>query len=871
MDTNLDLKGIWRYELDEEDQGIKQEWFNRTLSGDGFTVPGTTASNQLGHPVLLEEKLSKETVRCLRENYKYVGACWYQKKFCINKKQQGKRVQLFLERVMLESSVWIDGSYVGRQDSLSTPHCYDITKYITFGQEQVLSIRVDNRDIPKIGPYPSAYTDETQTIWNGMIGRTEIRIQDEFDIKNLAVGVDMENRSIDLKFYIGNYFTQEEKIDFNIKIRDREEENARILTSRVFSQTVSNTAARVETGLPLVDAICLWDEFHPVLYDLEIDITCKKDGASKTTTYTRELGFRQINTKDGTLRINGIQRFLRGNLDCCVYPNTGYPPMDVEEWKGVFTKTRNYGLNHVRFHSWCPPEAAFIAADRLGMYLQVEGPVWMDDWMGYPVGSREEHYTYLPEEAARIIDPYAFHPSFCIFSNGNELNGDFDLLEDILKKLKQRNPYPLYTSSTNWDRKVNPQDDLFIAQSVDGLGIRGQYFLASLAEGTTLEYSEAIAKREVPVISHEVGQYAVYPNVNEIPKFQGVLNPVNYKAIKKDLEEKNLLKYVPDFANASGKLAWLLYKAEMEAALRTKNFGGVQLLGLHDFPGQSTATIGVLDCFYDSKGLGSEEEFREFCDDVVVLVNMPKRTYQTKEMFEAEIQIANYTDAPLTNVEIIMRFEDMAQKELWSTTFKVKEIPVGLHSGNLSIHTDFFHKLTGRTPLVIRAGIRNQKIGKWNHWEIWVYEDTTDREDFGNLHVVPYYDTLTEEAIQRLENGENILVLPKPDKIGESEWKKLLESGASINLDSVADFRPISMFVPNFFNNHKCSNLFEAKVLQGKVLVCSLNFDSEKCKKIEVRYLKQAMMEYFTSADFEPNQRLEVEELQGFFRTEASK
>ena len=146
-----------------------------------------------------------------------------------------------------------------------------------------------------------------------------------------------------------------------------------------------------------------------------------------------------------------------------------------------------------------------------------------------------------------------------------------------------------------------------------------------------------------------------------------------------------------------------------------------------------------------------------------------------------------------------------------------------------------------------------------------------DREDFGNMHTVPYYDTLTEKAIQRLENGENILVLPKPDKIGESEWKKLLESGASINLDSVADFRPISMFVPNFFNNHKCSNLFEAKVLQGKVLVCSLNFDSEKCKKIEVRYLKQAMLEYFTSADFEPNQRLEVEELQGFFRTEASK
>lgn len=915
MNTNIDLKGNWRYELDEDDKGIAQKWFDRTLSMDGFMVPGTTASNQLGHPVILEEKLTKETVRCLREKYKYVGACWYQRKICVDTLHQGKKVQLFLERVMVESQVWIDGIYVGRQDSLSTSHDYDITKYITFGKEQVLSIRVDNRDIPKIGPYPSAYTDETQTIWNGMVGRTQLRIQDAYEIKNLVVGVDLDRRKIDLKFHVFGHLAKEETIRLDVKIKDRVKENGVILTSRDHRIDMSDAVTKVEIGMPLVDGIQLWDEFHPVRYELEIAITDNRDGETKTTTVTKEIGFRQIDTKGGILRINGIQRFLRGNIDCCVYPNTGYPPMEVDEWDEIFTRTKNYGLNHVRFHSWCPPEAAFIAADRIGMYLQIEGPVWMDNWMGFPVGCREEHYTYLPEEAERIIDAYASHPSFCIFSNGNELNGDFDLLENILKRARQRNPYLLYTSTTNWDRKVNQQDDLFIAQSADGVGIRGQYFLDSLAEGTMLEFSEGTKKRNIPMISHEVGQYVVYPNVNEIPKYQGALNPVNLKVIKKDLEKMHLQKFTSDFVSASGKLAWLLYKAEMEAALRTKNFGGIQLLGLHDFPGQSTATIGILDCFFDSKGLGAEEEFREFCDDRVVLVNMPKRTYTTKERFEAEVQIANYGEAPLTNVEIIVRFEDMTKKELWSTTFVVEEIPVGLYSGNLHINTDFFHRLTGRTPIVISAGMINDKIEKWNHWEIGVYEDRSEgMTSLENVHSVPRYDNLTQEAVQRLKDGENILLLPKVNNIKEIgpgnffpvfwspvhftskdacgmmidtehplfhkyfpsknyadfEWKKLLESGASINLDSVSDFQPITMFVPNFYNNHKFSNIFEAKVLNGKVFVCCIDIETAKPKEIEVDYLEWAIMEYVASTDFEPNQRLEVEELQGLIQEDTA-
>jgi hypothetical protein len=837
---------------------------------------------------------------------------------------------------MFESSIWIDGHYIGKQDSLSTPHSYDLTKFITPGREQCLTIRIDNRDVQKISQYPSAYTDETQTIWNGIVGRTEIIIEEALSIRNVVSGVLIKSKEINLSFDLFNTSGYKESNDLKepielerpidltniIEMEVKVKSNNRVVTSQVQLLNISNEANRVNITLPFTDAITLWDEFDPVLYTLEIEATSLKEGEKSSCIYQKQVGFRQIDQEEGILRVNEIQRFLRGNLDCCVYPYTGHPPMDLEAWKAVMAKTKAYGLNHIRFHSWCPPEAAFEAADQLGVYLQVEGPVWMDHWTGYTVGCHEEHHRYLPEEAMRIIDTYSIHPSFCIFSNGNELNGDFRLLEDIVEKLKDRNPNILYTLSTNWDRQVCRQDDVFIAQSVDGTGVRGQFYLDSLVTGTFLEYSEAVKKRKIPVLAHEVGQYVVYPNVDEIVKFTGVLKPTNYEVINKDLEEKNLLPYLSDFVRASGKLSWILYKAELEAALRTKGLAGIQLLGLQDFPGQSTATIGILDCFYDSKGIGTEEEFRAFCNDTVVLLKLDKFILKTSENFIADVEIAHYGKKTLQDVCIAVSIEDNAHNIIWAKEFEVGEVPIGLYSGHLHLDEKIFDKLKGKNSLIVKAGIckanwnactdnANLNAGYsaylWNNWNIWVYEEEQVEPKSKNC-----YDTLSEEAIHKLQQGENVLILAKPETINELgpskffpvfwspvhftsidpcgmmidqkhplfetyfptktyadlEWKNILESGVSINLDNLTGFEPITMFVPNFYNNHKFSNLFEAKVLNGKVLVCSLYLNTKAEGSVEMKSLKNAILRYFASLDFNPNQCLELENLKMLFKTE---
>ena len=75
---------------------------------------------------------------------------------------------------------------------------------------------------------------------------------------------------------------------------------------------------------------------------------------------------------------------------------------------------------------------------------------------------------------------------------------------------------------------------------------------------------------EIPVVSHEIGQYCVFPNFHEIDKYTGVLKARNFEVFRDRLEEKGMLDQADDFFYNSGKLAVQCYKEELEAAARTK-------------------------------------------------------------------------------------------------------------------------------------------------------------------------------------------------------------------------------------------------------------------------------------------------------------
>lgn len=892
MDTYLDLSGTWICCLDEQDVGLNENWYLTTLTGHSINLPGTLAENSIGRRYEREEGLTKENVRCLRSEFQYCGVAWYQREVIFQEELKLNEIMIFFERVMLHSTVWVNEFPMGTNDSLSTPHIFQTNIENIKLKTIKITVRIDNRDLKQIGTYSSAYTDETQTIWNGILGKmvvsktrtTAIEKYNISAVPNKRTGIfDIELSS---KEMLGEYI---------LSIKDKER------TIQTYSNAPEQTesAYLIKAAIPLAEEIVLWNEFHPCCYEIELKVINVK--GEVVVWDIKRTGFRQIRRVENHIQINGVRTFLRGNIDCCLYPLTGYPPMEKEMWYKVMGKTKEYGLNHIRFHSWCPPEAAYEVADELGIYLQIEGPMWLDNWMDIEVGSTPEQYWYLPEEAAKIIKKYSYHASFCIFSNGNELNGDFKLLEDIIVRTKSMNPYLLYTLTTNWDRKTNPQDDLFISQSVEDIGIRGQYFLEDMVNTISLNFDAGVAKRDVPVISHEVGQYVVYPNINEIAKYKGVLKPVNFETIKEDLEKKKLQKYVPDFISTSGRLAFELYKAEFEAALSTNDLAGIQILSLHDFPGQSTATVGLLDVFFDEKGITDKKEFTRFCNSRVLLLQMEKKVFTTEETIKASLSISNYRETECTDVTVKITVRNQDARLLYTEELTIKHLDIGLNQIG-AVLTDFdIAKLKGRQKLTIEAHIEEDKID--NEWILWIYEQCRDQKLL--------CETWSREIIDKLEAGENVILTPRPQEIRELsaakyfpvfwspvhfiskdpcgmmvssrhplfskyyksdqnadyEWKAFLDHAYAVNLDLLEDYDPMTMMVPNFYHNHKGSPLFELKAGNGKLLVCCFDFANNPTMPQTV-YLKNAISEYVNSKDFNPDFQISISDLNKLFCTE---
>lgn len=152
---------------------------------------------------------------------------------------------------------------------------------------------------------------------------------------------------------------------------------------------------------------------------------------------------------------------------------------------------------------------------------------------------------------------------------------------------------------------------------------------------------------DVPVISHESGQRCVYPDFREIGKYTGPVEARNFELWREMLTANGMGDQAHDFFRASGALTVVEYKAVIEALLRSSKSAGFQLLSLNDFPGQGYAPVGVLDPFWDSKGLVTPEDWRAFCAPTVALLRYPKSAWFEDETFTAKAEVYNFGAAAL--------------------------------------------------------------------------------------------------------------------------------------------------------------------------------------------------------------------------------
>jgi len=871
----LSLTGKWEFALDPNGAGVKEGWAVHTLA-DSIVLPNTTDVARKGKLQEATEEAWKLTRR-----YPYEGLAWYRKTFTAPQEWKGHEVALYLERTK-KVTVYLDGGEPrdgGRQ--LSTSHLVRLGK-LSPGVHTV-AILVDNR----LSNWPdrvvnSHMLDEaTQTNWNGILGRIELRTEERFAIQGVSIGaVPGDPHRLSIHVHMADA-SAKPYLEATLYRRLRELAGA----------TASGAEAEIGTG----PAAPLWDEFHPSV--LLLNLEAKVGGV--TAIWNGPVGLRDFRAQDGHFTDNGRRVFLRGKHDGCVFPLTAHPPMDEAGWQKYFATVQAYGLNHVRFHSWCPPEAAFAVADRLGIYLQPELPFWGD-----PTKPGVE--AFLTEEGRRILIEYGHHPSFVMLSIGNEYWGSSEPRPRMVAALRAFDPSHLFAQGSNseaWNPQEFAGDDYRVsAYGKPGLEgkARGSYahqdrkdgevgYIQEGTPGTSRTFTTALAGKRLPFISHEVGQYQAFPNLAEAAKYTGALRADNFAVFGERLRKAGLIDQAGDFRRASGMLSALAYREEIEAALRTPEMDGFDLLDLQDYPGQGTALVGMLDAFMDSKGFITPEEWRAFCSPVVPLALFAKHIWTNREEFTAEIRVANYGDAAL-NGPVVWQLKE-GPRVLQSGSVSRIRMPTG---GVTTVGQIRFALSAVEAPARLAFSLR---IGANElEWPLWVYPAEASRPLPG-VAVVRTVD----DALAHLAHGERVLLLPQaqdvpnslpgyftpdfwcypmfkkgnpPGTLGlliqdahpalaafptrfysEWQWQSLAHHSQAVILDSLAGYRPIVQPIDNVERNHRLGTIFELKVGAGRLLVCAIDLPA-MTDAPEAAQLLLSLEQYAQSPKFAPTREV---------------
>lgn len=915
QNRSLNLSGKWNFQIDRQDMGVKELWFRKSLD-DSINLPGSMPEKLKGDNVNVRTQWtgslydSSYYFNPYMEKYRiegqvklpffltpdkhFVGVAWYQKKVTIPSDWKGERIVLFLERPHIETTVWVNAKEIGMQNSLCVPHVYDLTTAATPGKPCLITIRIDNRikDI-NVGPDSHSITDQTQGNWNGIVGRMELQATPKIHFDDIQIYPDLAGQKATVRIKLQSPSSAKANLTLSAESFNSDKKH----TVSPVQQNISVKAGEnsIEMDLPMGADFLTWDEFDPALYKLTATLTSGK----KTETRNIQFGMRDFKIEGKWFYVNGRKTMLRGTVENCDFPLTGYAPMDVASWERVFRICRNYGLNHMRFHSFCPPEAAFIAADLVGFYLQPEGPSWPNH--GPRLGNGQPVDKYLMDETIALTKEYGNYASYCMLACGNEPSGRWvpwvSKFVDYWKANDSRHVYTGASVGNSW--QWQPRNQFHVKA-----GARGLSWAGAQPESMS-DFRSKIDTVKQPYVSHETGQWCAFPNFSEIRKYTGVNKAKNFEIFRDILNDNEMGSLGHEFMMASGKLQALCYKHEIEKTLRTPDYAGFQLLALNDYSGQGTALVGVLDVFFEEKGYINAEEFRRFCSPTVPLARIPKFVYTNDETFHADIEVSHFGKEALKGAKTTYTVKDKYGKVYVQGTISTKDIPVG----NLYPLGSVEMALSGiTTPQKLNMEVRIEGSDAINDWDFWVYPAKVELTQ-GDVYTT---DTLDEKAISILKEGGKVLItaagkisygkevkqhftpvfwntswfkMRPPHTTGiflneyhplfrefpteyhsNLQWWELLNKAQVMQFTHFpAEFQPTIQSIDTWFISRKIGMLFEANVLNGKLMMTSMDITSRPEKRVVARQMHKAILDYMNSDAFRPATTVTPEQIQALF------
>lgn len=921
------LAGRWRFALDRSDAGVSQGWFSRRLDG-AIRLPGSLPQQGIGDVITTNTPWTggivdrswftapdfapyREPGRVkvpfwLQPTTYYKGPAWYQRDLEIPESWRGRRVVLFLERPHWETRVWLDDRFLGAQEALGTPHEHVLGE-VTPGRHR-LTVRIDNRLVLDVGQDSHSVSDHTQGNWNGVVGRIELRSTPQVWIEDLQVYPRVASRSALIRGRLGNTSGQNgsSRLRLSWRLLGNGEETSRASGSADLDVAWGREGGSFASEISLGDQGRLWDEFDPARYQLTAEL------AQPQHRVRAVFGLVEFRARGTQFTVNDRPTFLRGTLECSIFPKTGHPPVDRESWLHVMQVLKAHGLNNLRFHSHCPPEAAFDVADQLGVYLHVEASSWANATTTLGDGKPVDRFVY--EETARILRYFGNHPSFVLMPYGNEPGGPrhAEFLARWVRHFRELDPRRLWTSGAGWPQLPENQWHSSPDPRIQGWGQELKSRINANPPETRTDYRDYIAARTVPVVSHEIGQWCVYPNFREMRKYTGYLKPRNFEIFRDRLKAHGMLDQAPDFLFASGKLQTLCYKEDIESALRTPGMGGFQLLDLHDFPGQGTALVGVLDPFWDSKGYVAPGEFQRFCAATVPLARLTRRVFTVADAFEADVEVAHYGSQPLAGLTPHWGLVDDGGREVLGGDLPPAKVAAGSVAALGTVRQSLASLAApARYRFVVRVGDRE------NDWDTWVYPQdsraATGTSVPAGVKVVREWDAATEDA---LAQGAVVWLALDPARVrpdpkrgpvglgfssifwntawtrgqaphtlgvlcdpqhplfaefpteGYSNWQwwYLIRRGGAMILDDLPkSLRPTVQVIDDWVTARRLGLAFEARVGKGRLLVTSVDLEHDLESDPVRRQFRASLLGYLGGDRFRPKVMVTPGQIQGLY------
>ena len=889
MSTFMDLSGIWQCEIPGQSAPLR--------------LPGTLDESGIGFADDPQKQWKVDEVRRigfyrdgdpivtrLTRKHTFEGQAKISR--IINLKvPKDKRLFIDVERAR-HLRLLVNGEEIAPYDppTISTPYIFEVTGKLT-GDDQIVFLSDNSypgwpRDAIV---YSSAASDETQTNWNGLLGYVRLRMEEKNFISGLRVYKDRK---------------RENGLNVCVEVDAQEAENwLRLECAALSGDGARRVHERIQPGrreiwyfgeeMALRPDVKKWDAEEGNLYTFTASLS---SGDSKTVSF----GIRDFCARDACLTLNGRRFFLRGEANCAVFPETGYAPMDKESWKTILQKYRDYGVNCMRFHSHCPPEAAFAAADEMGMLMQPELSHWDPE---HAFGAQEAR-DYYKTEFLGILKFLANHPSFVMLSFGNELHADaagHAFMDELLALGREKDGTRLYANGSNPHYGAlgpDPASDFFTTTDIPGYHLRAisadyRGWLNQDGPDFRTDYqagAEAIKRQSgQPFWSFEVGQYEILPDFDEIGAFRGVTSPENLKHIQKKVRADGIApeKWKRQ-VEATGEMSLLGYRAEAEAALRTAGYSGISLLGIQDFPGQGTALVGMMNSHLQQKpyAFANPERFRAYFRDTLPLALLPRVTYTAGESLNCQVKMANYGKTDLRGT---LRWSLSGPDFERRGALEEKTVPCGglTEMGFLEIPLNGVEKAVKLTLSICFAGCENA-------YSVWVYPDEQPVCP-ENVYECRFLD---ERAEAILAQGGRVLLAP--DATAEA-LPHSLKTQFSTDFWSVCTFpsqtgsmgqliddqHPVFRGFPTSFHTdwqwwpmasqravilperiqsiitemdsyaflRPMSQLFECRCGNGKLLFSTLNLHNLS-QYPEARALQCSIFSYLTSDQFEPSQTL---------------